>query len=175
MQVHNHKPSHIQRHRNRFYIPTASWHALTYNHFTALWILSGTTRVRWYQKKHSPTHTHRGHQSSHICFIHLIRSMASSLFNRRAWQSLSTISLHVLFGLPLGMAPATSYSTHFFTQLLSSFRSTCPYHCSLFRWSTKIMSSNPRVSLKPLLGILSGSFTSHIHLTILISALWSAT
>jgi len=24
-----------------------------YNHFTALWILSGTTRVSWYQKKHS--------------------------------------------------------------------------------------------------------------------------
>ena len=30
----------------------------------ALWILSGTTRVSWYQKKHSPTHTHHGHQSS---------------------------------------------------------------------------------------------------------------
>jgi len=30
----------------------------------ALWILSGTTRVSRYQKKHSPTHTHRGLQSS---------------------------------------------------------------------------------------------------------------
>jgi len=36
----------------------------THNRFTALWILSGTTRVSRYQKKHSPTHTHRGHQSS---------------------------------------------------------------------------------------------------------------
>ena len=36
----------------------------THNCFTALWILSGTTRVSRYQKKHSPTHTHRGHQSS---------------------------------------------------------------------------------------------------------------
>jgi len=31
------------------------------NHFTALWILSGTTRVSRYQKKHSPTHTYHGH------------------------------------------------------------------------------------------------------------------
>jgi len=36
----------------------------THNHFTALWILSGATQVRRYQKKHSPTHTYRGHQSS---------------------------------------------------------------------------------------------------------------
>jgi len=34
------------------------------HHFTALWILSETTRVTQYQKKHSPTHTHRGHQIS---------------------------------------------------------------------------------------------------------------
>ena len=38
-----------------------------------LWILSGTTRVSRYQKKHSLTYTHRGHQSSLICFIHLLR------------------------------------------------------------------------------------------------------
>jgi len=35
-----------------------------YNCFTALWILSRTTWVSRYQKKHSPTDTHRGHQSS---------------------------------------------------------------------------------------------------------------
>ena len=75
-------------------------HTHTHNHFTALWILSRTTRVSWYQKKHSPTHTYRGHQSSLICFIHLLRSMASSLFN---------------------LAPSTSYCIHFFTQSLSSF------------------------------------------------------
>ena len=51
--------------------------AYTHNHFMALWILSGTTRVSWYQKKYSPTHTYRGHQSSLICFLHLLRSMAS--------------------------------------------------------------------------------------------------
>ena len=36
--------------------------------------------------------------------------MASSLFNRCALQSFSTISLQVFFGLPLGLAPSTSYS-----------------------------------------------------------------
>jgi len=85
-------------------------------HFTALWILSGTTRVSRYQKKHSPTHTYRSHQSSLICFLHLLQSMASSLFNLRAWHTFSTISLQVFFGLPLGLAPSTSYSMQFFTQ-----------------------------------------------------------
>jgi len=68
-------------------------HTHTHNHFTALWILSGTTRVSRYQKKHSPIRTYYGHQSSLICFIHLLSSMASSLFNLHAWQSFSTISL----------------------------------------------------------------------------------
>jgi len=119
-------------------------HTITHNHLMALWILSGTTRVSQYQKKHSPTHTYRGHQSSLICFLHLSRSMASSLFNLRVWQSFSTIS-QVFFGLPLGLAPSTSYSilTPFFIQSLSSFRSTCPYYRNLFRRSTNIMSSNP--------------------------------
>jgi len=87
--------------------------------FTALWTSSGTTRVSQYQKKHSPTHTHRGHQSSLICFLHLLRSTASSLFNICAWQSFYTISLQVFFGLPLG------WELH--TPNISS-----PNHCLLF-------------------------------------------
>ena len=43
-------------------------HTHTHNRFTALWNLSGTTWVSRYQKKHSPTHTHRGHQSSQSAF-----------------------------------------------------------------------------------------------------------
>ena len=148
-------------------------HTHTHNHFTALWILSGTSRVSRYQKKHSPTHIYRGHQSSLICFIHPLWSMASTLFNPCAWQSFSTISLQVFFGLPLGLSPSTSYSIHFFTQSLSSFCDTCPYHRNLFHCSTAIMTSNPSLSLNSLLGILSCSFTPHIHLTILISARWS--
>ena len=107
----------------------------------ALWILSGKTQVSWYQKKHSPTHTHRGHQIS-----------LSALSIHDPWHPpysihvlyifFSTISLQVFFGLPLGLAPSTSYSIHFFTQSLSSFRSTCPYHRNLFCCSTEIMSSD---------------------------------
>ena len=96
-------------------------HTHTHNHFPALWILTGTTRVCQYQKKHSPTHTYRGHQSSLNYFIHLLRSMTSSLFNPRTWQSFSTISVQVCFGLPLGLAPPLH------TPYISSLN-----HCLLF-------------------------------------------
>jgi len=46
--------------------------------------LSGTTRVGRYQKTHSPAHTHPGQRTSFITFLHLQRSMASSLFSLRA-------------------------------------------------------------------------------------------
>jgi len=129
-----------------------------------------------YQKKHSPTHIYCGHQLPLICFIHLLWTMATSLFNPHAWQSFSTISRQVFFGLPLGLAPSTSYCIHFFTHSLSSFRSTCLYHRNLFCCSTEIkMSSKLSLSLNRLLGTLSCSLVPHIHLTILISALWSAT
>ena len=78
--------------------------------------LSGTTRVGRYQKKHSPAHTHPGQRPSFITFLHLQWSTASSLFSLRAWQSSRTTSFQVLFGLPLGLEPSTSYSMHFFTQ-----------------------------------------------------------
>jgi len=48
--------------------------------------LSGTTRVSRYQKKYSPT-DHPDHHPIFISFFHLLRSIASSLFNLRAWQS----------------------------------------------------------------------------------------
>jgi len=51
----------------------------------------------------------------------------------------------------------------------------CPYHCNLYFCCSKIMSSNPSLSLNPLLGTLSCSLTPNIYLTILISACWSAT
>jgi len=104
--------------------------------------LSGTTRVSRYQKKHSPTH-HPDHHPVFISFFHLPRSIASSLFKLRAWQSFCTTFFHVLFGLPLGLEPSTSYSVHFFTQSLSSFCSTCPYHRSLFCCSINIISCIP--------------------------------
>ena len=94
-------------------------HTHTHTHtqpFNGLW--SRTTR---YQKKHSPTHTHPDHRTSIINFLHLLRSIASSLFSLHARLSSLTTSLQVLFGLPLGLGSSTSYSMHFFTQSSSSF------------------------------------------------------
>ena len=108
-------------------------------------LLSGTTWVSRYQKKHSPTH-HPDHPVF-ISFCHLPRSIASFLFKLRAWQSFCTISIHVLFGLPLGLEPSTSYSIHFFNKSVSSFCNTCPYHRNLFCCSINIISSIPSLSL----------------------------
>jgi len=126
--------------------------------------------VSRYQKKHSPTH-HPDHHPIFISFFHLPRSIASSLFKLHAWQSFCTTSFHVLFGLPLGLEPSTSYSIYFFTQSVSSFHSTCPYHRSLFCCSINIISSVSSLSLNSLLGTLSFTLTLHIHLTIVISGL----
>jgi len=119
-------------------------------------LLSGTTRVGRYRKKHSltPTHTHPDHRTSFINFLPLLRSIASSVFSLRARQSSLTTSLQVLLGLPRCLGPSTSYSVHFFTQSSSSFRSTCPYHHSLFCCNTSAMSSISNLSLSlPYLGI----------------------
>jgi len=78
--------------------------------------LSGTTRVSQYQKKHSPTH-YPDHHPIFISFFHLPQSIASSLFKLHAWQSFRTTSFHVLFRLPLGLEPSTSYSIHFYKQM----------------------------------------------------------
>ena len=71
--------------------------------FNGLW--SGTTQVGRYQKKHSPTHTHPDHRASFIIFLHLQRSMASSLFNLRAWQSSRTTSSRSSLVFPLVLDP----------------------------------------------------------------------
>ena len=94
------------------------------------------------------THSHL------ICFIHLLWSMASSLFNPPAWQSFfHNLSPSFLWSTSY-IYPSTSYFIHFFTQSLFSFRNTCPYHRNLFRCSTEIMTSNASLSLNPLFGIL---------------------
>ena len=124
-------PSPIARFRVRSRFPTL-WTCLLFHTHTNKHTepfngpLSGTTQVGRYEKKHSPTHTHPDHQTSFINFLHLLRSIASSVFSLSAWQSSLTTSLQVLFRLPLGLGPSTSYSMHFFTQS-SSFRYTRPY------------------------------------------------
>jgi len=87
------------------------------------------------------------HPSNTIHGILPVQSMCLTIFFHNP--------LHVFFGLPLVLAPSTSYSIHFFTQSLSSFCNTCPYHRSRFCYNTEIMSSNPCLFLNRLLGILS--------------------
>jgi len=79
------------------------------NRFTALWISSGTTWVSWYQKKHSPTHTHRGHQSS----------LSASSIYYDPWHP--PYSIHVLYSL--------------FPQSLSKFSKLHVY--STYTWNEK--------------------------------------
>jgi len=60
-----------ESHKSYVHIVVGAWwrwwwwcYTHTYNCFSAIWILSGTTRVSWYQKKHSPTHTYLDHPLS---------------------------------------------------------------------------------------------------------------
>jgi len=155
-----------------FYTQQTSTHNNN-NCFTAL--CPGLPGWAGTRKKNSPTH-HPAHHPIFISFFYfyLLQSIASYLIKLRASQSFCTTSFHVLFGLPLHLEPSTSYSIHFFTQSVSSFLSTCPYHHNLFCCSINIISSIPSLSLNSLPGTLSFTLTLHIHLTILISALWSA-
>jgi len=77
----------------------------THNCFTDVWTLSGTTRLSWYQKKHSLTHLS---WSSLICFLHLLRSMATPPVQLTCLTVFFHISVQVFFGLPLGLALSTS-------------------------------------------------------------------
>jgi len=81
-------------------------------------------------------------------------------------HSLSSQLLSKFSGLPFGLE-LSLYSIHFFFQSLSSFCNTGPCHCKLFCCSTKIMLSNPSLCLNSLLGTLSFTLMSHIHLTVL--------
>jgi len=86
----------------------------THNRFTALWNLSGTTRVSRYQKKHSPTHTHCGHQQN-LSVIIIITSVQSNLAKGRITATQpplqsSRFSVHILS--PLTSAKALIHHGH---------------------------------------------------------------
>jgi len=119
-----------------------------HNHVTALWILFGTTQVNRYQKKHSPTHTYRGCQSYLICFVHLVH------------PPVQFTHLTVFFH---NLCPSSLWST--------SWPGTL--HCILH--TVQRLCCLILVSLSTLHGTVSFfTWMSHIHLTILISARWSA-
>ena len=107
--------------------------------------LSGSTRVSRYQKKHSSTHTTPAHQPS---------LSASSIYHE-SWHP--PCSIHApgnLSARPLTVSSSAylwvwshTYSIHFFTQSLSSFHNTCPYHRNLFCCSSDVMSAIPSLWL----------------------------
>ena len=87
------KPTHTTR---------TQMHTHTHNHFKALWILSGTTWVSRYQKKHSPTHTYRGHQLSLVCFIRqftcltiFFHNFSPSFLRSTSWLCTLHFILHI--------------------------------------------------------------------------------
>jgi len=79
-------------------------------------LLSRPTRVYWYQKKHSPTHTHPDHRTSFIIFLHLLRSTASSLFK----FTCLTVLLHNI-----------SLGSHWSPSLLKMTLNQSQQHCHL--------------------------------------------
>jgi len=106
-------------------------------------LLSGTTRVSRYQKKHSPTHTYPDHQSSLISFLHLRQSIASSLFNLRALQPSGTPaadsqqgamghSLASCASLLHNLSPRILWSTSFLHPTLHTPYISSLNHCHLF-------------------------------------------
>jgi len=132
--------------------------ACQYLHLKIIWLNTTTTItvvwpfVRDYPGEPVPevTLTHPpSWSSSNLCQLLPSTSIHSILLVQITCLAIffCTTSFHVLFGLPLGLEPSTSYSTHFFTQSVSSFRSTCPYHCNLFCCSINIISSIPSLSL----------------------------
>ena len=72
------------------------------------------------------------------------------------------------------LAPSTAYLIHFFTQSLSSLRITSHAIASCFAVVPRLCHLN-LFSVWTLYLDLSCSLMPHIHLTVLISALWSAT
>jgi len=115
---------------------------------------------------YSPCATDTGKQGElHLCrYLHVGIGLAVV---HRCPQLLASLENSSAEQVRLPVFVATSNT-------VSSFRITSPYHHSLFCCSTKIISSIPSLSLNSLLGTLSFTLTSHIQLTILISACWSA-
>jgi len=83
------------------------------------------------------THSHLSWSS----IIPYLLPLSITIHSILSVQFTCTICLKVFFGLPLDLAPSTSYSIDFFIQSLSSFCSRCPYHRNLFCCSTDIMLS----------------------------------
>jgi len=153
--THSHAHTHTHTHTKPFYgsmdfvrdNPREPVPEETFTHLPLLW----SSIVPYLLHPFTTIHGILPVQSTHLTiFFH---DLSPSFLWSTSWPDILHFILH-----------------NFFTKSLSSFHNTCPYHRNLFHCSTEIISSNPSLSLNPLLGIMSCSFTPHIHLTILISA-----
>jgi len=130
-------------------------------------------QVSWYQKNHSPTKTYLDHQLSfyQLTSSTMIHSILPVQF------TCLTVFLHNICPISV-WSPSWSGTLHFIhhtflhpiTVFFSQHMPIPSVHHNLFCCSTKIMSSNPTHSFNSLLGTLSFTLTSQIHLTIFISA-----
>jgi len=75
-------------------------------------------------------------EKCYILWLNL-HSLVSATVNNAAYL----VNLGFKFHSLLILETSTSYSIHFFTQSLSSFRSTCPCHHNLFCCSVNMISS----------------------------------
>jgi len=137
--------------------------------------LSGTTRVSWYQKKHSPTHLSRSSSNLYqLLPSTMIHGMLPIQFT--CLTIFCTTSLQVLFGLPLDLESSTSYCIHLFTQSVSFFLQHTPIPLQPVCCSTKSLSTllDTVMCLVGRKILLNRSNSLNVTF-ILISAGWSAT
>ena len=136
----------------------------------ALWILSGITRVRRYQKKHSPTYLlwlsiipyllppsvtiHGILPVQFTCLTVFLHNLCPGFFWSTSWYGTLHFILHTYISSPNHYL---LFATHAHT-IATCFAVVPILHHLIL------------VSLNHFLGILSFSLMSHIHLTILISA-----
>ena len=118
-------------------------------------------------------HFHRHYDSVYLsyqfprCFCSLVHQM----YAHADTKSLSTTFFQVFLGLPLGWATSTSSAKHILTGSPSSFRKTRPYYLNLLHRNMETLSSSrPNLSLGTTLEHLSIWHTTHVNLTIVISA-----
>jgi len=131
IQCHHVCHSYSVLHQCRFLRHSVK-HTHTNNHFTALWILSKTSWVSRYQKKHSPTHTYRGHQSvipcllppsimidgifsvQFACLTVFLHNLSPSFLRSASWPGTLHSTLHTF------LHPIIVFFLHFAAQPISS-------------------------------------------------------
>ena len=104
--------------------------------------------------------------------LHFFMSWTSSLLISSSAIFASTLSNHVLLGLPTGILPSILLnSIHFFTQSSSLLLITCSYYLSLSLLMTVVIGSTPTSLLNSSFVFLSFMEIPHIHLIICIKSI----